>query len=380
MDFTNLRDLQDRLVRWRIPGNDCMVSIDHQNVYRYHTGWADKEAERPIQGNELYNLWSCSKPITTTLALRLHEQGLFTMNDPLSAYLPEFAEMTVRMKTDAGEEIVPAKKPILIRHLFTMTAGFSYDRNTVWFDEMRRETEGRCPTRAVAGAIAKEPLSFEPGEHWRYSHCHDVLGAFIEVVAGKKLRDYAKEVLFDPLGMEDTCYGPVPEEKKPRMAKQYRYHADQDKYLPDDQSAVGVYGPDCDSGGAGVISTCEDYMKFADTVACEGTAANGYRYLSPASIRLWRTNALGPQQLEDMKWSQLKGYGYGFGVRTMIDPVAGGSLSPIGECGWGGAAGAWLIVDATHHLSLVYLQHMLNPQEEHNAPRIRSALYSSLDF
>ncbi len=378
MDFTPLRKYQDYLTSWRIPGNDCMVVKDGKEIYRYMSGYADCKKKKKMSGDELYYFWSASKVITCSLALKLHEEGKYVMNDRLSDYMPEFSEMMISKVIDGKEELVKAEKPILIKHLFNMTAGFDYNFSTPYVDEVKKKTNGLCPTREVAAAIAKNPLRFEPGEHWNYSLCHDVLGAFIEVVSGKKLRDYAKEVLFDPLGMTDTTYNMPSADKISRFAIQYSYRDDLNKYLPTNNTCGHFLGSEYDSGGAGIVSSCADYMKFASTLANGGTSSNGYRYLSPATIELMSTNTLGETQMKDYGWGHLIGYGYGYGVRTMIDKAVSGSLSPIGEFGWGGAAGVWVIIDPKNNLSLVYTQHMLNNQENINAPRLRNVLYSCL--
>ena len=379
MNFDKLRAYQDYLVNWRIPGNDCSVFKDHKEIYRYQAGYADKENYRLMRGDELYFFWSASKVITTSLGLRLLEEGKFIMTDPLADYMPEFKDMKIRRTVDGKEEITDAKKPILVGQLFNMTAGFDYNISSPHIEEVKKATNGRCPTREIARAIAKNPLCFEPGEHWQYSLCHDVLGAFIEVIAGKRLKDYAREVLFDPLGMEDTCYNLPSAEKMKRLAVQYNYHDGLGKYMPTNNTCGHILGDEYDSGGAGIVTSCSDYMKFADTIANFGTAANGYRYLSPAAIRLWRTNTLGEQQMKDFNWSQLSGYGYGYGVRTMLSPEKCGGLSPIGEFGWGGAAGTYVLLDPDNRLALVYTQHMLNNQEHIISPRLRNVLYSCLD-
>ncbi|MBO7405773.1 MAG: beta-lactamase family protein [Clostridia bacterium] len=378
MDFTRLKAFQDYLAGWRIPGNDCIVTKDHEIVYRYMTGWADREAGREMRGDELYFFWSASKVITSCLGMRLLEAGKFTMNDPLADFMPEFRDMTVRTRIDGHEEIVPAKRPILVRHLFNMTAGFDYNFGTPAVEDVRRSTDGRCPTREVARAIAKSPLCFEPGERWQYSLCHDVLGAFIEVVAGKRLRDFAREALFDPLGMEDTSYNLPDAEKRKRLAVQYNWRDDLGKYLPTNNTCGHILGPEYDSGGAGILSTCADYAKFSETIANGGLSREGYRVLSPRTVDLWRTNTLGERQLMDFNWPQLAGYGYGFGVRTMIDRAAGGSIGPVGEFGWGGAAGVWVILDPDNRVSLSYTQHLLNNQEPFISPRLRNILYACL--
>ncbi|MBE6617266.1 MAG: beta-lactamase family protein [Ruminococcaceae bacterium] len=379
MNFDRLRAFQDKLVADRIPGNDCMICKNHEEIYRYNTGFANMETRREMQGDELYFFWSATKVITTSLALRLHEEGKFLMTDPLEEYMPEFGNMTIRKMIDGKEEIVPAEKKIRVDQLFNMTAGFDYNFSTDHIAAVRDKTGGRCPTREIMGAIAKSPLQFEPGELWSYSLCHDVLGGLVEVIAGKRLRDYAREVLFDPLGMDDTCYNFPAEDKLERMAVQYYWREDLGKCLPTNNVCQHILGPDYDSGGAGVISTCEDYMKFADTIANYGKAANGYRYLSPASINLWRTNTLSCEQSKALVWPHLMGYGYGYGVRTMMQPEKCGSLSPVGEFGWGGAAGVWVIIDPNNSMALVYTQHMLGNNEEYIAPRLRNIAYACME-
>lgn len=379
MELTRIREFQDRLVAWRIPGNDCSIFVGGNEVYRYATGWADVENGRRMCGDELYYFWSASKVITTSLALRLHEAGLFTMNDPLYEYIPEFREMYIRTTVDGREELAPAKSPIRVGQLFNMTAGFDYNFNTPAVNALRKETDCRCTTLEVVRAMAKSPLCFEPGTRWQYSLCHDVLGSFIEAVTGKRLRDYAREVLFEPLGMEDTCYNLPSAEKLGRMAVQYDYRDDLGKYLRTKNVCGHILGENYDSGGAGIVSGCADYMKFASCIAGGGTAKNGYRYLSRATIDLWRRNTLTDEQLSrDFTWEQLAGYGYGYGVRTMLHPERGGALSPVGEFGWGGAAGVWVIIDPDNDVALVYTQHMLNNQEAYISPRLRNILYSCL--
>ena len=379
MDFTRMREFQDWLVNWRIPGNDCSIFAGGEEVYRYTTGWADRENGRKMRGDELYYFWSASKVITTSLALRLHESGLFTMNDPLYEYIPEFRNMMIRTKIDGRDELIPAKNPIKVGQLFNMTAGFDYNFNTPAVNELRKKTDNKCSTLDVVKAIAQSPLCFEPGTKWQYSLCHDVLGGFIEAVSGKRPRDYAKEVLFDPLGMDDTCYNLPSAEKMARMAVQYDYRDDLGKYLPTKNVCGHILGENYDSGGAGIISGCADYMKFAACIANGGTAKNGYRYLSRATIDLWRTNTLTDKQIvRDFSWNQLAGYGYGYGVRTMMRPEKAGALSPKGEFGWGGAAGVWVILDPDNNVALVYTQHMLNNQEPFISPRLRNILYACL--
>ncbi len=380
MNFEKMKAFQDRLTGWRIPGNDCMIRVGHEDVYRYQSGYADMEKGRRMAGDELYFMWSASKPITCTLALRLYEEGLYLLNDPLYEYLPEFKDMQVREKDADGNTFLrPAKNPILVKHLFGMAAGFTYDFNSPSV-KAARETYPTCPTREIIRAVAQEPLTFDPGTHWAYSLCHDVLSAFIGVVSGMPTREYAKKALFDPLGMVDSSYNlPADTAKLSRMAVQYNYRDDLGKALPTNNTCGHILGSDFDSGGAGIVSTVTDYMEFVDAMANGGVAKNGYRVLSPATIDLMRKNFLSPTQMQDFSWSQLAGYGYGLGVRTMVDPCASGSNGSVGEFGWGGAAGAYLIIDPDRKTALMYAHHMLNNQEPYFSPRLRNVLYACLE-
>ncbi len=174
MDFTNLKHFMDRLTAWRIPGNSVVVYKDNQCVFSYQSGYSSVEKKIPMQGGKLFNIYSCSKPMTVTAALQLYEKGFFLLDDPLYEYIPAFRDMTVRGENG---EIVTAEKPITMRHLFTMTAGFDYNTNAPWRAKAEARTGGKMQTLEVAKAIAEEPLHFQPGEKWNYSICHDVLAA-----------------------------------------------------------------------------------------------------------------------------------------------------------------------------------------------------------
>ena len=390
MSFDNLTSFFKHLTdEIGVPSVDCTVHQNGEEIYRYNGGFAyDKK-------NKYYNLYSVSKVITCTAALQLLEQGKYLLTEPLYEYMPKFKEMYVKKdfalsdegrltsegkKIVEGEktfEIVPAKNPILIKDLFNMSAGFDYNYGCEEVQKLIKETDGKFPTRMIATALSQRPLSFEPGTHWQYSLCHDVLGAFIEVVSGMRFSDYLKKNIFEPLGMTDTMLH-VNDEILEKTFPQFMYNSEtkKAKEIPKDNSFR--LGTEYDSGGAGIHSTVDDYIKFADALANGGKGKNGEHILSQKTIDLMRTNHLSEKQLPDLNWSQLKGYGYGLGVRTMIDRAKGGALSPIGEFGWGGAAGAYVMIDPENKLSVFYGQHMLNNLEPYIHPRIRNLVYSSL--
>ena len=377
MEFKHLDAFLKRITETTIPGADCAVYYHHEPVFRKCYGYADVEAKRPLTPDAMYYLYSASKVITCAAALQLHERGEFVMFQPVSDFIPEFREMKIaRRLLNGSMELVPATHPIRIQDLFTMTGGLSYDLDSPAIRRVRRETDGRCPTLETVRAIAGEPLLFEPGTRWNYSLCHDVIGALIEVISGKSFGEYLRENIFEPLGMKDTSFH-LPEEKHARMAAQYAYDGAARTYAPKAGNDY-VFGSEYESGGAGLISTVDDYMRFAETLCRFGISAEGERILSENSVRLMRMNHLTSQTQPDFNWTHLDGYGYGLGVRTLVDPTRISTLSLGGEFGWSGAAGAYVIMDPETELTVYYAQHMLNSQEEYVHPRLRNIIYAAL--
>ncbi len=374
MNFTKLQQFMDYLVQWRIPGCDCTVHIGYEEIFRYQAGYSDVEKKIPLTCDRSYFLYSVGKVITCAAALQLFEQGKYLMTDPLWEYIPSFKEMYVKAEDGSLQK---AKNDIKIRDFFTMTAGLTYDIDSPEILKVRQENDDNCTTAQIVDAIAREPLAFEPGTHWNYSLCHDVLGRLIEVVSGRSFGEYMHDNLFAPLGMTNTGFE-LTDERKSRMASQYDFREEENKVVKIPLSNYFKLGKMYESGGAGLISTVDDYIKFADAMANGGVGKNGVRILTEATIDLMRTNHLDKNLLSDYNWVQIAGYGYGLGVRTMMDKAMGGSLSSIGEFGWGGAAGAYAMIDPSKRLAVYYAQHMTNNQEPYVHPRIRNLVYYGL--
>ncbi len=389
MDFTYLKNFMDRLTAEHVPGNSIVVYHENKEVFRYSSGFSDVESKTPMTGNELLNIYSCTKPATVVAALQLYEKGYFLLDDPLYEYMPEFRDMYVK---EEDGTIRKATGPITMRHLFTMTSGFTYEKYTPSMQQAVIDTNGKMPTVQALRYLAKEPLAFDPGAHWRYSLSHDVLAAVVEVISGKRFQDYMKEEVFAPIGVTDIHFHQT-EDTIARTASQYMFKTGEEIEISKGQiSAVGkdgywekqtkdndlLYGPEYDSGGAGIIVSVPDYAKFASCLANGGVAPNGAQILSAGTIELLRTNQLNDMQLKDFNWSQLGGYGYGLGVRTMIDRKTAGFNGPVSELGWGGAAGATLSADPDSKFAYFYAHHMLIPKEEYYQPRLRNVAYSCL--
>ena len=379
MDFTPVKEFMDHLTAWRIPGNSIRVSIGDKEVFTYASGYADLETKEPMTTTHLVNLYSCSKPTTVTAALQLYEQGKIKLDDPVYAYIPEYRQMNLADGTKA-------KNPMTLRHLFTMTSGLTYNKNTPAFEKARELSGGKMDTLTVIRCLAEDPLSFEPGTKWQYSLSHDVLAAVVEVVSGEKFRDFVKRNIFDPLGMENCVYHN--EEVQDKMATKYRFVDGVEGTLVEKQSgdfsreggyiqkegrqSAHIFGPEYDSGGSGITASVAEYSKF-----CDALANGGKGILQPETIDLMRTNQIANVDKSLFNWRQLNGYGYGLGVRTLLEIPKDGNGN-IGEFGWGGAAGASLWIDPEYKLSVFYAHHMLNPQESYYQPRMRNAIYESL--
>ncbi len=391
MDFTPLKDFMDRLTDWVIPGNSVCVYHKNEEVFRYSSGYSNIEKKIPMSGDMFVNIYSCSKIATVVAALQLLERGYFLLNDPLYEYIPEFKEMQV--KNSAGD-VEKAKNPITIGNLFTMTAGFTYNLNSKGIKKAREITNGDMNTVMVAKCIAEDALAFEPGTRWEYSLCHDVLAALVEVVSGKRFADYVRENIFEPCGIKNAVYHQTPEITA-NMATQYVFSMTKNEDIvaaqrgdKKDESGVveaieptvsHVLGPMYDSGGAGITTTVNEYALLCNALANFGRAKTGEQILAKGTIELLRTNQLSEELLKDFNWKQLSGYGYGLGVRTLIDKARSGSVGALGEFGWGGAAGATALIDPDNEFSYFYAHHMLNPKEEYYQPRLRNVAYMCLN-
>ncbi len=340
--FEKAKELCDSFLPKGVPGFDLMVYKNGEEILRYMGGYSDIENKVPTNGKEIYHIYSCSKLITCVAALQLWEKGAFSLEDKLYDYMPEFTEMTV--KTEDG--IQNAKNPILIKHLFEMTAGFSYDLNSPHLAQFKQTSENRCPTRESMKYLAKEPLLFEPGEQWNYSLCHDVLAALVEVISGQGFEEYVQQNIFKPLGMTHSTFLPTKEQLQ-NLACQYQYDKETQKTINIGKETNKFrIGSAYASGGAGCISTVEDYMNFLDALRI------GDKILKKETIALMTTDRL--NEAQTATYYKAETYGYGLGVRT---PKKGGKYT---DYGWGGAAGAYYVIDPENDLTLYFAMHLLS--------------------
>ncbi len=329
----------DQFLEAGVPGYDCIVYHKGKCVYRHWAGYSDLEKTVPMTGRELYNIYSCSKPITCTAVLQLVEAGKLGLHDPVSRYLPEYEKMQVK----TAEGLRDAKTPITIYHLLCMTAGLTYDVGTSNLRRCIESQQDGCPTRDVIRALAADPLAFEPGERWEYSLCHDVLAAVVEVVSGQRFSTYVKEHIFDVLGMDQATYR-VDGQVLDALCPQFTYNSETGKVEECGKSALYRFGPEYESGGAGCASTVEDFIKFLEALRV------GNVILSDDMTRLMETDQLTDAQRSSF-W--MDDYGYGLGVRCPL------GTNEITDFGWNGAAGSYLMIDRKNEMTLFYAQQVL---------------------
>ena len=359
------------------PGCELGVTLNGETVYRKNVGYADIAKTRPLSGNDISWIFSCSKVITCLAAMRLVGEGKLSIDDPVSKYIPEFAHLTVYNKKTG--ESCDANTVMTVEHLFTMSGGMNYDLKSEPIVKACA-VEG-ASTLDVVKAMAKVPLSFHPGEHYAYSLCHDVLAAVVEVVSGMKFSDYLQKYMFDPLGVKDMGFRPN-DEQKSRLCDQYAYKNGINKAIPKDEiTNAYMLTPDYDSGGAGLFSTVDDYLKIITVVANGGKTADGYTLLTPEAIKMMMVNRLHDNALNDFAVSRLYGYGWGLCGRVHINPVVSCSKAPVGEFGWDGAANGFSMIDPVNHVALYFGANTFGNVYGYNFihPHLRNMVYEALE-
>ena len=375
MDFSRLTAYLDYLQKLNVPGCDLAVYRDHELIYRHQAGYRDIERTTPIQGNEVYLLYSATKVFTTCAAMQLIEQGKLSLDDPVSNFLPAYANLAVK----DGDNVRPAKTVMTVRHLMSMQSGLDYNTETPAFLKVMNENNQRATTRQIAEAKAEDPLDFDPGTDFQYSFSHDVLAAVVEAVSGQRFSAYLREHIWEPLHIHDMSLR-MNDELRQRLCNLYSYDLETYSMRERTQDEIDErFNHEFESGGGGLIGSVAEYIKFADALACGGRGKNGAYILSPETIQLWSANQLCPKGRNSFDGLHRLGYSYALGVRTRVNNYIGGP-GPLGEFGWDGAAGAWVMIDPTNRLSAFFGMHVLNYVYNYDVihPTLRGLIYEGL--
>ena len=326
-------------------------------------GQSDIAAARPMQRDTLFRIASMTKPVTSVAALMLMEEGRFQLSDPITKWAPEFADMKV-LKSPSGpvEDTYPAPREITFDDLFTHRAGLAYGFTSVGPIAYAHEralgdvlNSGMTPD-AWMKALGSLPLSYPPGERYHYSHATDVLGFIVGRIAGTGFREFLIERIFGPLGMADTDFY-VPSEKRERAAVVYRQDPKTGSLEPVAFRSTGAAPAFC-GGGGGLISTADDYLKFARMLLNRGEV-DGVRLLRGDTVDLMRANRLteAQRQIDFLGMPFWVGQGFGLGVSMIMDPEkhAWMGAGSHGSFGWPGAFGTWWQADPEEEMILIYL-------------------------
>ncbi|MFE1925337.1 serine hydrolase domain-containing protein [Streptomyces asoensis] len=350
----------------RLPGFLVAVSRGGRVAHLTTHGHRDIAAGLPVEADTLYRIYSMTKPVTSVAALILVEEGTLGLDDPVADHLPEFAEPCVYTGGPGdGPATRPARRPLLVRHLMTHTAGLTfafYHCHPV--DALYREAgleSAVLPGSDLAGTVAayaRLPLQFEPGTQWNYSVATNVLGRIIEVVSGRPLDEFVTDRILRPLGMRDAGFQ-VTDEQAGRLAELY---GDTDAGGIEPIPGLPLHGrPRFLSGSGGMVATAYDVHRFSELLRRRGEL-DGVRLLAPATVDLMTRNHLpggvdlrtfGSRPAHDEPGND--GVGFGLGVSVVIDPSRTQAPAGLGTYGWSGVATTTFWVDPSRDLSVQFL-------------------------
>lgn len=357
--------IMDRYTQNGFCAGSSLLVLQHGEEKLYaQSGWADRESQIPVQRDTLFRLYSMSKPITGCAAMILLERGIIDLYEPVSQYLPGFKNCMVRGRGTPE----PISRPVRIRDLLSMTSGLPYgDEETQagkgalsLFAEIGRRLHSETPmtTVEIANRMGENGLSFQPGERWMYGTSADVMGAVIEQASGMRFGEFLQKELFEPLGMKDTAFY-VPEEKRARLTKVYE--ETENGAVPIHTEHLGVCceqnsAPAFESGGAGLVSTLDDYAQFARMLR-NGGRLGETAILQPSTARFFTAGSLEPWQEASFtsQFDGLTGFAYGNFMRVMKDPGRAFVNAGRGSYGWDGWLGPYFANDPENDLTILMM-------------------------
>jgi CubicO group peptidase (beta-lactamase class C family) len=388
-----LRRLDDHLesryvAPGKITGALTLVARRGRIAWQSRLGQMDRERGKLTTIDTVYRIYSMTKPVTSVALMTLYEQGLFELSDPVYKWIPSWQDLRVyKYGRYPNFRTEPAARPMTVRDLLTHTSGLSYaiaERTQV--DSAYRKLgigDAGDTLSEMVEKLATLPLEFSPGTRWAYSVATDVLGHLVEKMSGESLSSYMKRVIFDPLHMLDTGFV-VPEGTLPRFAANYTPTDDGGATLVDDP-LTSPFGRTraFTSGGAGLVSTARDYVRFAEMLR-RGGELDGARILGPRTLAYMTRNHLpgggdlAAHALGSFSETRYEGIGFGLGFHVVVDPVRAQVPSSAGEFGWGGMASTAFWVDPHEELSVVFMTQLMPSTTYNFRSQLKSIVYSAL--
>lgn len=382
------RLIETAVEKEEIAGANIVVIRDGQEMAFAAGGYADIEAGKKYERDTIARLYSMTKPVTSAAAMLLMERGLLDPGAFVEEFLPGFHNAIVA----SGGKLVPTVRPVRICDLLNMTSGLMYGGDVTsvcsmetekLFDRIKEHLylEDAMTTQEVANRLGLIPLQFQPGESFQYGTSADVLGAVIEVISGKTFGEFLKEEFFEPLDMEDTAFY-VPENKQERLAKVYqRTEQGLELYT---ENHLGIMNamkqvPAFESGGAGLVSTLDDYAKFAAMLLQEGSY-QGKQILKPQTVHYMTNGSLMSWQQEvlDQCWESIRGYTYANLLRIQKEPGKSPMFTSIGEYGWDGWLGAYFCNSPKDRLTMLLTMQLKDAGTTSLTRRLKNVIWSEL--
>lgn len=368
-----------------LAGANLMVIKDNEEIFYHEDGFADKEAEISIKRDSLFRLYSMSKPVTAVSVMILLERGEIDLYEPVSKFLPGFKNQMVASENG----LVPAEREVNLRDLLSMTSGLVYGGDSkagkdteALFKEIDDRLLGDSPMTTVEAMnkLGTFPLAYQPGSSWQYGTSADVLGAVVEVVSGKSFGEFLREEIFKPLNMVDTDFY-VPEEKRNRLAKTYAANVEGDLEIYTGNN-LGIINkmdryPAFESGGAGLVSTIDDYSKFTKMLMNEGSL-DGVMILKPKTVKYLTSAVLSDEQQKSFNnWLSLGGHSYGNLMRVMKDCSKAGDIGSLSEYGWDGWLGAYFCNCPKDDLTFIFMMQKTDAGTTTLTRKLRNIILSS---
>lgn len=385
MNYQYLDNLMKELVDKGLPCCSLHIAQHGKLLYDEYFGYADVQATKPLSGTSIFRMASMSKlPLYTTLMI-LYEQGRLVLSDPIYRYFPEWKTIKKAEKqADGSVAIVPAGRPITVKDVMSMACGLPYCMPGMAGGSVTQQSMAKCmeplwarghytlreEIKAISGAV----LSFEPGTHWMYGFSSELAAGLVEAVCDKPANDVFCDLLFKPLGMDNTrpyFFGDIKERMVALFAQQEDGTCVPTSTTMDEKHNPGI---EFGAGNPRLFSTGRDYSRLMQMLACGGEL-DGVRVMGRKTIDLMRSNTLCAQQLVDFRDDYNAGYGYGYGVRTLMDKAAGNNNGSIGAFGWTGGFGTWCEADPEDGVSIVYMHNLFPGRDDTLHGRIRAAAY-----
>jgi CubicO group peptidase (beta-lactamase class C family) len=350
--------LQQFVAEQRLAGVTTLLARRGKTVHSFTAGKRDSRMADPMARDSIFRIYSMTKPVTAVAMMMLFEEGKWQLDDPVSRYIPEFAKLQVYLgdNPDGTMKMEPARRAMTMRELMTHSAGLGYVLNQAnVVDRLiikEQILDANAPLQTMIDKLAKTPLSAQPGTRWYYSIAVDVQGYLVEKFSGQRFGDFLQARLFGPLGMKDTAFN-VPKSKLSRLARIHTDGKDGQIAPPADDAIDVTVVPAGPSGGGGLFSTADDYLRFTQMLL-NGGEFGGTRYVSPRTVQMMRTNHLQAEPLKTVR----AGTGWGLGFRTVMDAAAAGEPVADGTFDWYGIGGTWFWIDPASDLTFVgMIQH-----------------------